>query len=280
MKHIRAVAIHDISCMGRCSLTVALPILSAAGIEVSVIPTAILSTHTAGFSGYTFRDLTDDMEPIAAHWQSLRPAFDAIYTGYLGSFRQLEIVADLFDRLGGADTLIAVDPAMADNGKLYPAFSAEFAGGMAGLVARADLAVPNITEACLMLGAPYRENYDQAYILELVKGVCRLGPRRTVLTGVSLSPGELGAAAYDSVTGDFTLAQARRIPGYYHGTGDIYASCLVAALLRGQGLTQAAQTAVNFVVRSIESTRAEAGADIKYGVNFEHVLASGDLLNG
>lgn len=279
MKHIRAVAIHDISCMGRCSLTVALPILSAAGIETSVIPTAILSTHTAGFRGYTFRDLTDDIQPIAAHWQTLGPSFDAIYTGYLGSFRQLEIVAGLFDSLGGEDTLIAVDPAMADNGKLYPAFSAPFAAGMARLVARANLAVPNITEACLMLDAPYRERYDQDYILDLVKGICQLGPRRAVLTGVALAPGQLGAAAYDSRTGAFALAQAPRVPGYYHGTGDIYASALVAALLRGQELARAAQTAVDFVVRSIASTRAEAGADIKYGVNFEHVLARGDWLN-
>lgn len=278
MKHLRALAVHDISCMGRCSLTVALPILSAAGIETSVIPTAILSTHTAGFSGYTFRDLTGDIQPIVDHWHTLHPAFDAIYTGYLGSFEQLDIVARLLDTLRGENTMAVVDPAMADNGKLYPAFDPAFAQGMAHLVAKADLAVPNITEACLMLGAPYRESYDQGYIMDLVRGVCGLGPSQVVLTGVALSPGQLGAAAYDGRTGQFALAEAKRIPGYYHGTGDIYSSALTAALLRGQSLAQAARTAVDFTVRSIQSTRCEPGADIRYGVNFEHVLAEGDWL--
>jgi pyridoxine kinase len=153
----RVAAIHDISCFGRCSLTVALPIISSAGIECAVVPTAVLSTHTGGIDGYTFHDLTDEIMPIAKHWKSLDLEFDAIYTGYLGSFHQLDIVSSLFDLLGSNDTLKVVDPVMADNGVLYKSFPADFPKGMRKLCAKADIIVPNITEAVLMLDEPYQE---------------------------------------------------------------------------------------------------------------------------
>jgi pyridoxine kinase len=168
----RIAAIHDISCFGKCSLTVALPIISAADIEVSVIPTAVLSTHTGGFTGYTFRDLTDDMLPIARHWKSLGLEFDAIYTGYLGSFRQLDIVSEIIDMLKTQDTLIVVDPVMADNGRLYASFPDTFPEGMKKLCSKADVVVPNITEASLMLEIPYEEGpYTDEHIEGMLRGL-------------------------------------------------------------------------------------------------------------
>ena len=157
MRQKRIVAIHDISCVGRCSLTVALPVISAAGVEVSVIPTAVLSTHTGGFYGYTYRDLSDDILPIAGHWQSLGLQFDAFYTGFLGSYRQLDIIAELFERFKRTDNLMVVDPVMADHGQLYKVYDSSFPIGMRKLCKKADILVPNITEACLLTDTPYRE---------------------------------------------------------------------------------------------------------------------------
>ena len=151
----RVVSIQDISCLGKCSLTVALPIISAMGVETCVVPTAVLSTHTGGFSGFTFHDLTQEVAPIADHWAKEGISFDAIYTGYLGSFEQIHLVSQFFDRFGGQDTLIYVDPAMADNGVLYTGFTPEFAKEMGKLCGKADVIVPNLTEASFMLGVDY-----------------------------------------------------------------------------------------------------------------------------
>ncbi len=268
----RVAAIHDISCFGRCSLTVALPVISAAGIEVSVVPTAVLSTHTGGFDGYTFRDLTDDIAPVASHWQSLQLSFDAVYTGFLGSFRQIDIVSDFFGRFGTADNLILVDPVMADNGKLYAIFPEDFPQGMRRLCAKADIIVPNLTEAALLLGEPYREGpYEKEYIENLLSALSDLGPAQVVLTGVAFDDTRLGAAAYDRRTNRVSYAFADRIPGYYHGTGDVFASVLLAALLSGEDISEAVKTAVDFTVGSIKRTK-EAKTDIRFGVNFEQGL--------
>ncbi len=268
-KQKRVLAVHDISCFGKCSLTVALPVLSAAGIETSVIPTAVLSTHTGGFTGYTFRDLTDDIPAIARHWKSLGLTFDAIYTGYLGSFRQLGIVSRLIDEFRGPDTLVCVDPAMADNGRLYPAFGPDFPRGMAGLCAKADLIVPNLTEAAMMLGEPYRGGpYEKSGIEGLLRRLCALGPRRAVVTGVWFRKGSLGCAAFDAEKGRAEYAMARQEAGTYHGTGDIFASALLGALMNGLPLPAAAQVAVDFTAGSIRRT-FEAKTDVRFGVNFE-----------
>ena len=143
----RVAAIHDISGFGKCSLTVALPIISAAGIETTIMPTAVLSTHTGGFTGYTYRDLTGDLRAIAEHWKSLELHFDAIYSGFLGSFEQIDIVKDFIDMFRADGNITVVDPAMADNGQMYSLFNMEFAKAMASLCAKADIVVPNITEA-------------------------------------------------------------------------------------------------------------------------------------
>ena len=272
-KQKRVLAIHDISCFGRCSLTVALPIISATGMEATVLPTAVLSTHTGGFTGFTYRDLTADILPIAEHWQGLNLAFDSIYTGFLGSFEQLDIVSDLFTRFGTDENLILVDPVMADNGKLYTLFPENFPDGMRKLCAQADVIVPNITEAALMLGESYQEGpYTTEYIDGLLKKLASLGSKQVVLTGVYFNEQELGSAAYDVRTGEVHYAMAKRIEGYYHGTGDVYGSALLSALLSGQPLRRASEIAVNFTAGSILRTK-EAGTDIRFGVNFEMGLA-------
>lgn len=274
LKQKRVAAIHDISCFGKCSLTVALPILSATGVECSALPTAVLSTHTGGFTGFTYRDLTADINPIAEHWKTLDLTFDSIYTGYLGSFEQLEIVSKFFDDFRNENSLILVDPVMADNGVLYQSFPPTFPEGMKKLCAKADVIVPNITEAVLMLKEEYKEGpYTEDYIEGLLKKLADLGPKQVVLTGVYFDDKKLGAATYDKETGVVGYALSDRVEGYYHGTGDVFGSALLGALLNGVTLEDATQIAVDFTVQSISWTKA-AGTDIRFGVNFEVNLPS------
>lgn len=268
----RLLAVHDISAVGKCSLTVVLPILSAAGIEVSVLPTAVLSTHTGGFTGYTFRDLTADIRPMMAHWAALDIRFDAIYTGYLGSFDQLRLMHELFDGFARPETLLAVDPVMADNGALYASFSRDFPVGMAGLCARAQLITPNMTEAALLLGRPYRPGpYEKEYVEDVLRALSALGPRRVVLTGIHLDERTMGAAALDETTGSVQYAFSPRVEGVFHGTGDVFASALLGGVLRGLTLGDALGIAVDFVYRCAWVTK-QAGTDLRYGVNFESNL--------
>lgn len=271
-KQKRAVAIHDISGFGRCSLTVALPIISSAGIECVCMPTAVLSTHTGGIEGYTYRDLTEDMRPITNHWKSLDLEFDAIYSGFLGSFDQIDIVIEFFDKFKKEDNIILADPAMADNGKMYSLFDMDFAKKMASLCAKADIVVPNFTEAAFMLGEDFVEGpYTKEYVEGLMKRLSELGPEKVVLTGVYFDEVELGAATYDRKTGEISYAFANKIEGYYHGTGDVYGSVLLSALLNNKSLAEAAAIAVNFTRESIMRTKL-AGTDIRFGVDFERGL--------
>lgn len=270
----RVIAVHDISCVGRCSLTVALPTLSAVGLETSILPTAILSTHTGGFSGYTYRDLTDDMLPIVEHWKTLDLRADAIYTGYLGSFEQLDIVSRIFDMLRAEGTTILVDPVMADNGVLYAGFKPDFPQGMAKLCAKADIIVPNLTEAAFMLGEPYVSGgYDRKYIEDTLRRLSALGPKKVVLSGVSFEKGRLGAAAYDAEAESFSYYFRDEVDGYFHGTGDVFGSALLAAYLSGRSLSDTIKIAVDFTVGSIHRTVA-AKTESRYGVAFEEELPS------
>ncbi|MDR2605741.1 MAG: pyridoxamine kinase [Oscillospiraceae bacterium] len=265
----RVLTIQDISCVGRCSLTVALPIISAAGIETAILPTAVLSTHTGGFDGYTYRDLTADMRPVTAHWKALGLTFDGIYTGYLGSFEQIELVSEIFDEFRAENGKILIDPVMGDNGKLYAGFTPEFAAGMAALCGKADVIMPNLTEAAFMLGEEYRESYDRAYIEGILKRLLALGCKNAVLTGVGFSPSELGAATYDG--SEFRYYSTKRIDGYYHGTGDIYAGAFTANYVRGDSIYLAASKAADFVLACIEK-KLEIGGEVRYGVPFELCL--------
>lgn len=277
MTQKRVITIQDISCIGKCSLTVALPILSAAGIETSILPTAILSTHTGGFTGYTFRDLTEDVKPITEHWKTLGVKTDAIYTGYLGSEEQQQLIAGIFKDFKDSGTVILVDPAMADQGKLYPAFDERFALGMRDLCKLADIIAPNLTEASFMLEKPYPgDDYDQAYIEETLRELAALGPAQVVLTGISFTPGKLGAASYDRRLDRFDYYFTEKVEGYYHGTGDIYSSALLAGILNNKYLADSIRIACEFTVAAIRRTR-DAATDVKYGVDFEHEL--GNFIN-
>lgn len=245
----RAALFHDLSGFGKCSLTVALPVLSAAGIEGSCIPTAVLSTHTGGFEGYTFRDLTEDLPAFLKHWQSLDLKFDAVYSGYLGSPKQAEILED-FIETQDPETTVFIDPVMADNGELYPGFGVEMVAAMKKLAGKADYLLPNITEASLLLGIPYQEApYTKEYIEDVVRKLSDLGPQFIILTGVGLKPNEIGAAVYDAATGKTEFIETTRLPGSFHGTGDVFSSFVLAALMNGQSLPQAVRISVDRSIR-------------------------------
>lgn len=262
----RLVTIQDISAVGKCSLTVALPIISAMGVECAVLPTAVLSTHTM-FKGFTCRDLTDEIRPISEHWAREGIRFDAIYTGYLGSDEQVGLMEEFFARFGGGAAVI-VDPAMADNGKMYPAFKPAFAKRMAALCAKADLILPNLTEACFMLDKEYREEYDEAYIKEILVCLTALGAKTAALTGVSFERDRIGAMSYDSRTGEFFSYFNEKIPVSFHGTGDIFSSTVAGGLMNGLGTEEALKVAVDYTLECIRLTVADEEHNW-YGVNFE-----------
>lgn len=249
----RIVTIQDISCFGKCSSTVALPLISAMGVETAIIPTAVLSTHTGGFTGYTFRDLTADIPQIAAHWNSLHLHFDGIYTGYLGSREQVQMVTDFFDTFRSQNTTIIVDPVMGDAGKLYAGFTPDFALEMRRLCQKADVITPNLTEVSLLLDIPYPKTYTEKEIQEYLQRLTELGCRTAVITGIC-NQVHHGAVAFDSKTGQFFSAFREHVSEQMHGTGDIFASVLSGALIRGASIQQALSIAVNFTADTIVAT--------------------------
>ncbi len=268
----KMLAVHDISCVGRCSLTVALPIISAVGIECSVLPTAVLSTHTGGFTGFTYRDLTVDIKPIEDHWKLLGLTFDGFYTGFLGSYEQIDLVKALISDLSNDNTTIYVDPVMGDVGKLYSIFDSEFPKGMRKLCEKADVLMPNLTELCFMLGLEYKEGpYTWDYIDQIFKEAEVFGLKKIVITGVSFEEGKIGAVFKDYEIGATGQVMRDAIEGYYHGTGDVFGSALVGALESGISLNDSVRIAVDFTVGSIKRTH-ESGADVRYGVDFEEGL--------
>ncbi|MBE5932088.1 MAG: pyridoxamine kinase [Lachnospiraceae bacterium] len=266
----RIVTIQDISCVGKCSLTVALPIISAMGVETAIIPTAVLSTHTM-FSNFTCKDLTEEIVPITNHWKSENLGFDAIYTGYLGSDEQIEILTNMFKEFKTDDNIIFVDPVMADNGKLYPAFDEAFAAKMAKLCGHADIIVPNITEASFMTGMEYKEKYDEAYIKEMLIKLSELGAKISVLTGVSFKEGTTGVMGYDKANDEFYYYSNKHLPASYHGTGDVFASTCVGAMMNGFTWKEALQIAADYTAECIRITM-EDPQGCWYGVNFETAI--------
>ena len=268
MEYKKLLTIQDISCVGQCSLTVALPILSACGHETCILPSAVLSTHTAGFSGFTFRDLTDDIPSIQAHWQKEGIKFDGIYTGYLGSTKQVAYVKNILDTMGVDGALKIVDPAFADNGKLYPIFDNVYVEAMKTLCPSADILVPNITEACFLSGVEYKESYDEAYIKALLEKLSELGCSTIVLTGVGYAPDKTGVVVYEN--GKSSYYEHKRIAKGCHGTGDVYASAFTGALLCGKTIFEAAKIAADYTVLCIEKTQGDPTH--WYGVKFEKAL--------
>ena len=266
----RVLSIQDISCLGKCSQTIALPVLSALGSEAVMLPTALLSTHTM-FKNFTFKDLSDQIEPIINHWKSEGVKFDAVYTGYIGSEAQIEQVKNIFKEFKDKDTLIFIDPVMADNGKLYPAFDMNYVKKNVELCACADIIVPNITEACFMTGVEYKEKYDENYIKLLLDKLNALGAKINLLTGVSLEDGKTGVMGYDNIKGEYYLYQNKRINAVYHGTGDLFSSVCVGEILKGLDWRDAARIAADYTAHTIEVT-LESPEKPWYGVNFEETL--------
>lgn len=268
----RVAAIHDISGFGKCSMTVVLPILSAAGIEVVCMPTAVLSTHTGGFEGFTYRDLTEDLPAITEHWKSLDLHFSSIYSGFLGSPEQVDIVSNFIDTFNSDNTLVYVDPVMADEGELYSVFDDHMVDKMRELCEKADLLLPNITEACFLLKQPYQHGpYTRDYIEKLVRGLSDMGPKKVVLTGVYFDNEKLGAACYDRAEDKVEYAFSEKVPGQFHGTGDIFGSFCLAALLNGKSLLDSTQFAVDLTTDCILRTVARE-TNRREGVDFEGVL--------
>ncbi|MDO4628993.1 MAG: pyridoxamine kinase [Planctomycetia bacterium] len=277
----RIVTIQDISCVGKCSLTVALPIISAMGVEAAVLPTAVLSTHTA-IPGFTFRDLTAEIRPISEHWKQERYTFDAIYTGYLGSFEQLELVTEFMDEFQTVrdeatgkerPTCVFIDPVMGDFGRLYSGFTPEFAREMSRFCARADVIVPNMTEACWLLGMEYlpEGTYTENQVRDILRRLCDLGPKNTVLTGTSFQEDRVGFMGFCAETETFFTYMTERIPHSFHGTGDIFASATVGALMNDFSLCESLSIAADFTLECIRESLKDSTAR-NYGVNFESAV--------
>lgn len=268
----RAMAIHDISGFGRCSLTVCLPILSAAGINCTVLPTAVLSTHTGGLGEFTYRDLTDDILKMAKHWQKLGLGFDAMYSGFLGSREQVDLLNVVFNMFGGEKTMVLVDPVMADNGAMYKTFDASFPEKMAELCKNADIITPNLTEAALLANSPYSPG---PHTVEEIDGMLHKlaglfgALKKYVITGIYFDEELIGAAGFENGRTFYSFGE--RIPEFYPGTGDIFASVLLASLMNGAALVEAMKGAVDFTASCTKRTYL-AGSDPRYGTLFEAEL--------
>ena len=268
----RIVTIQDLSCVGKCSLAAAIPVISAAGVECCGIPTALLSNHT-GFSSFYIRDLTDELEPIAAQLKKLGVSFDAVYTGYIANSGQMDIISGLIDRLRGEDALIFIDPVMGDNGRLYASYRPTFPEKMKKLCRRSHILTPNLTEACLLTGTEYRGNgYGMEYISDILRKLALFGAGTCVVTGVSLEKGTLGAAYFDAKTGKEGYAFSENVNGMFHGAGDVFASALLGAILNGKTVEDSVRIALDLTVGSIRRTHA-AGTDTRFGLDFEHGLS-------
>ena len=273
---MRVAAIHDLSGAGKCALTIVLPVMSALGCEVSVLPTAMLSTHTGGFTNPVVRDLTEDMLPTAEHWKREGACFEAIYSGFLGSAEQIGIVEEIFrmNREVNPEVKILVDPVMGDHGKLYKTYTKEMADGMVRLCAAADIVVPNMTEAYHLLGETYREGpYEQEEIGRILRKLAEMGPETVVLTGVWFDEEKIGAACYDRAEDKVDFVLHDRVPGAYHGTGDLFASILLSGILQGLSVEAACGCAVRGVAECIDVTVQSGRTDTRWGVRFEKRLS-------
>ena len=267
----RVLAVHDISCVGKCSSTVALPVISAAGLECSLLPTALLSTHTGGFTNYTFLDLTEEMEKMFNHFKSLNLKVDAIYSGYMGSASQIDLLIEKVKYFKQNNCLYICDPVMADNGKLYAAFDLNFVKEMKKLVMNTDVVIPNLTEAAFLLNIEYKNEYSKNEVKNILKELTKLGPKISILTGVSFDKNKLGAMAYDAINDKYYEYFTERIEGYYHGTGDLFSSSIVGCILNDLNLAKSLQISTDFTFDSIKQTYIDQ-LDKKYGVEFEKFL--------
>ncbi len=275
----RAAAVHDLSGHGRVSLTEAIPILSAMGVEVCPLPTAVLSTHTYQFPGYTFCDLTEEMPKIFAHWGELELKFDAVYSGYMGSSEQIELLSQFIDRQN-QECLIVIDPVLGDNTlldvqKVYSERMNEQIGGMRRLITKADVITPNLTEACLLLGEEYpRRGLREEEMKDLLRRLSGKGPRMVCITSVMGDDNQMYTAVYDGAADRYWKVDCGYVNRPFHGTGDVFTSVLTGALLHGEELIHAANKAVGFVSAAIAETLKYPQIQVRNGVLFEKVLVS------
>ncbi|HHX51758.1 MAG TPA: pyridoxamine kinase [Clostridia bacterium] len=271
----RVAAIHDLSGFGRSSLAVVIPILSTMGVQVCSVPTAVLSTHTGGFEGYCFIDLTDYMEAYVGHWHRLGIEFDCIYSGFLGSPRQINIISKFIDDFSANDPLVVVDPVLGDNGRLYTTMNEEMVRKMRGLVEKADIITPNFTEAAYLLGKTYQTDVTEGEMKEWLLHLSEMGPRIVIITSVPNDDPQkkTSVMAYNDEDGRFWKVSCIYIPAHYPGAGDTFTSVIVGSMLQGDSLPIAMDRGVQFITAAI---RASYG--IRYpereGVLLEKVLGN------
>ena len=265
----KILTIQDISCYGQCSITVALPILSAWGYETAILPSAVLSTHTGGFKNFTVHDLSNEIPKIINHWKQEGIKYDVLYSGYLGEVQHIDLVIQIKKELVTKDGIFVLDPVMGDNGKLYPAFDDNYVKALKRLVKEADIILPNLTEACFLTDSKYLEKYDEKYIKEIINKLLDSGAKRIVLTGISYEEGMTGVVIYDE--NGYQYYKHQKISKSYHGTGDIYASTFLGAYLSNNNIYKSAQVAASFVVEAIKNTIDDPNHN--YGVKFEPLLA-------
>ena len=267
---IKILTIQDISCYGQCSITVALPIVSAFGIETAILPSAVLSTHTAGFTDFTVRDLTEDLPEIRKHWEKEEIYFDAIYTGFIASIEQLDYIKDIIDSRLKSGGIVFVDPAMADHGEFYNGFDQEFADKMGELCKLGDYILPNTTEACYILHKPWKEEFTRDEMLKMADELSQFTKRHVILKGDTNEDGKLGMIVLDKKESSCEIVYNDKIDYISHGTGDVFASAFVGSIMRGKSPSQAAQIAGEFTKKAIEKTVGDENH--KYGVKFEQVI--------
>ena len=266
----KILTIQDISCFGQCSITVALPIVSAFGIETAILPSAVLSTHTSGFTDFTVRDLTEDLPEIRNHWEKEGIDFDAIYTGFIASIEQLDYIKDIIDSRLKPKGLVFVDPAMADHGEFYNGFDQEFADKMGELCKLGDYILPNTTEACFILHKPWKEEFTREEMLEMANELAAFTKRYVILKGDTNEEGQLGMIVLDKQESTCEIVYNEKIDYVSHGTGDVFASAFVGSTMVGKTPTQAAKIAGEFTKMAIEKTVGDENH--KYGVKFEQVI--------
>lgn len=273
----KILTIQDISCFGQCSITVALPIVSAFGIETAILPSAVLSTHTAGFTDFTVRDLTEDLPEIRKHWEKEGILFDAIYTGFIASIEQLDYIKEIIDSRLKPDGLVFVDPAMADHGEFYNGFDQEFADKMGELCKLGDYILPNTTEACYILHKPWKEEFSREEMLEMAKELEAFTKRHVILKGDTSEEGKLGMIVLDKEKSACEVVYNDKIDYVSHGTGDVFASAFVGSTMVCKSPTESARIAGEFTKRAIEKTVGDENH--AYGVKFEQVILDlGELL--
>jgi pyridoxine kinase len=250
----RVAAIHDLSGFGRASLTVVIPIISSMNHQVCPMPTAVLSTHTGGFKDYSFVDLTESMEAFAEHWKKLNLEFDCIYSGFLGSSKQIDILGKFIDEMKKDYTLTVIDPVLGDNGKLYETMNDEMVRKMRSLIKKADIITPNYTEAVLLLGEEYSQEISEDKIKDWLKRLSDMGPKIVIITSVPHKNNMTDVIAYNREDGRFWKVSCVYIPAHFPGTGDMFTSVIVGSMLKGDSLPMALDRGVQFITAAIRAS--------------------------